>query len=84
MINGLHLQKETVLQVKQDLIDLMHDNIYLEKRQINSLFFIKNNEKKFKVEITAYYNNNAGGALYDKGGFHDACMTFYQWNFEDP
>ena len=76
MINGLHLQRETVLQVKQDLIDLMHDNIYLEKRQINSLFFIKNNEKKFKVEITACYKNSAGGALHDKGRFHDACMIF--------
>ena len=41
MTNGLFLQKETVPQIKQDLIDLIYNNLYLERKQANYLLFLK-------------------------------------------
>ncbi|MGB6012111.1 MAG: hypothetical protein WBI57_12675, partial [Desulfobacterales bacterium] len=41
LTNGLFLQKETVPQIKQDLIDLIYNNLYLERTQANYLLFLK-------------------------------------------
>jgi hypothetical protein len=41
LTNGFFLQRETVLQIKQDLIDWMYNNLYLERKQANCLFFLK-------------------------------------------
>jgi hypothetical protein len=39
--NGFFLQKETVLQMKQDLIDYVYNNLYLGRKQANYLLFLK-------------------------------------------
>lgn len=41
MTNGLFLQKETVPQITQDLIDYTYNNLYLERKQANYLLFLK-------------------------------------------
>jgi hypothetical protein len=43
LTNGLLLQKETVLQIKQDLIELTYDNLYAERKQANYSIFLKKN-----------------------------------------
>ena len=58
MTNGFFLQKETVPQIKQDLIDLIYNNLYLERRQANYLLLLKKWEYEFKRAKTKYYANN--------------------------
>jgi len=41
LTNGLFLQKETVPQITQDLIDCTHNNLYLERKQAKYLLFLK-------------------------------------------
>ena len=41
MTNGLFLQRETVPQIKQDLIDKIYNNLHLERKQAKHLFFLK-------------------------------------------
>jgi hypothetical protein len=38
---GFFLQKETVPQIKQDSIDCIYNNLYLERKQANYLLFLK-------------------------------------------
>ncbi|MCJ7680760.1 MAG: hypothetical protein MUP70_08545, partial [Candidatus Aminicenantes bacterium] len=59
MINGLFLQKETVPQIKQDLIDSINDNPYIERRQANYFLFLKKDgQYAFKRAKTKCYANN--------------------------
>jgi hypothetical protein len=41
LTNGFFLQKETVPQIKQDLIDLINNNLYLGRKQTKYLLFLK-------------------------------------------
>jgi hypothetical protein len=58
LTNGLLLQKETVLQIKQDLIELTYDNLYAERKQANYSIFLKKMGKiTFKRAKTKCYAN---------------------------
>jgi len=48
LANGLFLQRETVPQIKQDVIDLSYNNLHLEGKQAKYLLFQKNRKYAFK------------------------------------
>jgi hypothetical protein len=67
LTNGLFLQKETVPQIKQDLIDLIYNNLYLERTQANYLLFLKKiGNAHLNVEKPNVTQTMLEAALYGK------------------
>ncbi len=68
MTNGLFLQRETVPQLKQDLIDWNYNNQYSERNQANILFFFKKMGSHLNVQ-----KRNVTGAMSETDLYGKVC-----------
>ena len=79
MTNGLFLQRETVPQIEQDLIDLTYNNLYSGRKQANCLLFIKKWARAFKrAKTKCYMNSVRDGSEWQGLWLHDTFMIL-EW-----